>query len=431
MDNRVKLTKTSVRGLKPQANKQVVYWDSQLPGFGIRVSAGGAKTYFYQGRLGYQLIKMGIGRAHEFDTPDDARAEAQAIAQKLRKGEDPRQAKKPKGKSGPTSFGDLMLAYVELLETQGKVSAPNVRNQIKADIEKAHPKLWKKPVAEITLDDCMHIVGGLKDSGKPRQADKLRSYIRTAFSEAINARGDLNMPASMRRLHLTQNPARDMRKVKGSSKAKDRALSVAEFRAYWRHVQALPSPKRELATIHVLTGGQRQKQLSRLTWLDIDRDTPSLTIWDRKGRRTEPRRHVVPILPEVLAAMDAIGGGGEYVFSCDGGKRPANDRYLPAIASNICAQMAEAGELEGEAFTAGTIRATIETRMMKKPYRVSSDVLGQLLSHGMGGVQQRHYQHDDFEEEKLEALEKLWRLLNDIPEPGQQLADVEPMEARA
>jgi integrase len=425
---KIKLIKTNVDKLKPEPGKQVVWWDSEITGFGVRVNPGGTKTFFFQERFGHEEFKLTLGtmgkKGYTAKMARDAAEEKQAM---LRLGIDPREVVVNKDDSLP-SFGDLMTAYVELLESQGKVSARNVKNQIAADIEKAHPKLWGKPAAEIDLDDCMHIVGTIKDQGKLRQADKIRAYIRTAFSEAINARGDVNMPASMRKLKLTYNPARDMRKVKGSSNAKDRALSVSEFRAYWRHVQELPSPKREIATLHVITGGQRQKQLSRVTWAEVDRDAPSFTIWDSKGRRAKPRRHSVPLLPQALEAMEAIAGSGPYVFSCDGGVKPINDRYLLETVAGICNKMQDAGELEGEPFTAGTIRATIETRLMKKPYRVSSDVLGQLLSHGMGGVQQRHYQHDDFEEEKLEALEKLWRLINDIPE---QVAQVVELRATA
>jgi integrase len=112
-----------------------------------------------------------------------------------------------------------------------------------------------------------------------------------------------------------------------------------------------------------------------------------------------------------LKAIDEITGGGDYVFSCDGGKTPIHIAYLNDVAKAICATMQEAGELEGTPFTAGTIRATIETRLIAKPYSVSSDVLAHLLSHGMGGIQQRHYQHHDFFDEKLDALQKLHGML--------------------
>ncbi|QTP55431.1 integrase family protein [Billgrantia sulfidoxydans] len=425
MTSKIKLTKTTVERLAPVEGKQLVFWDTDIVGFGVRVSPGGSRAFFYQGRLKGKLKKITIGKLGRI-TAEQARKDAKRIQSMMELGQDP-SPKDATNKIEPT-FGDLMSAYVELLEQQGKLSASNVKNQIARDIEKAFPKLWAAPVSKIQLEDCMQIVGKLKDEGKPRQADKIRSYIRTAFSEAINARGDVNMPASMRRLKITYNPARDMRKVKGSSNAKDRALSLAEFRAYWRRVKALPEPHRSLAMLHVLTGGQRQQQLARVTLADIDRDGPSMRILDYKGRRTEPRIHVIPLLPEALEAIDRITGGGQYVFSCDGGKTPIHNAFLNDIVKRIRAEMEKAEELENGPFTAGSIRATVETRLIAKPYRVSSDVLAHLLSHGMGTVQRKHYQHHAFADEKLESLEMLYRMVEGKSEPG---AKVIEMRARA
>ncbi|MFZ3206389.1 MAG: integrase, partial [Pseudomonas sp.] len=98
--------------------------------------------------------------------------------------------------------------------------------------------------------------------------------------------------------------------------------------------------------------------------------------------------------------------------------------YLSDIAADVCAAMAEAKELQGAPFTGKVIRATIETRLMKAPYRVSSDVLARLLSHGLGGVQAKHYAHDAMHEEQVEALEKLWRLLHEEAEPSAQVIEL-------
>jgi integrase len=389
---------------KPLTNLE--YWDEKESGLGVRVSQTGKKTFFFMGRLDGNSIRVNIDEQNLKQTRDRA-AECRISA---KKGIDPR---RPKHKQGDSNFGALLTAYIELLEVQGKKSAIAVKNAIEKDVHKAHPRLWKKPVANITLDDCMAIVGAIRDTGKPRQADKVRSYIRTAFSEAINARGDINMPQSMRALNVTHNPARDMRKVKGASKARDRALSLAEFRSYWKRIQTLPEPKRSLAMLHVLTGGQRQQQLARATLSDIDQDTCSLTIHDIKGRRAEPRKHVIPLLPKAQKCIENIGGGGEFIFSSDGGIKPIGTDYLNSITKSVCSDMEKADELEKEPFTAGTIRATIESRLIAKPYRISSDVLGQLLSHGLGGIQQRHYQHHDFFDEKMEALKSLQQLLEE------------------
>lgn len=416
-----KLTKTKVEALKPDPAKQYLVWDSELKGYGVRVSPGGAKAFFVQGRIrgSQKEVKVSIGRLGPALTAEQAREEAKDALEAMRKGIDPRIKKQDD--DAAVTFGEMMTAYVGMLESAGKASARNVRNTIKKDIELAFPRLWKKPAQEITIDDCVEIIAKLNDEGSPRQADKIRSYIKTAFSAAINARGNVKAPKAMRDMRLTVNPAQVIQKVAGSSQASERALSLAEFRAYWRRVQDLPEPRRSIAMLHVLTGGQRMEQLARVTLADIDRDAKLMRMTDGKGRRQQPRVYWVPLLPEALECINNVTGSGQFVFSSNGGLSPMHASYISDIASDVCTAMAQAGELEGEPFTGKVIRATIETRLMKAPYRVSSDVLARLLSHGLGGVQAKHYAHDPMHEEQVEALEKLWRLLHDTAEPSAQV----------
>ncbi|MBX3640655.1 MAG: integrase family protein [Nitrosomonas sp.] len=409
----IRLTRSAIDRLKATSNRSI-YWDDSIIGYGLRVMPTGTKTFFFQGRIRGELIRVTIGR-YPARNAEQARNEAKKIQGQLAAGIDPRPEKTM---ATASMFGDLMDAYCELLESRGKQSANSVRNAIHRDVKEAFPKLWKKPASSIDLDDCMIIVGRLVDDQKLRQADKLRSYIRTAFSEAINARGDASMPQGMRNLAIRINPARELRKVKGSNNAKDRALTLSEFRAYWEHVKALPEPARSLAMLHTLTGGQRQLQLARVTIEDVDHDGHYMRILDYKGRRSEPRIHIIPLLPEAMQAIRRIGGTGRYIFSCDGGLKPVHGGFMNHVVGKIRAQMEESGQLEKGHFTAGSIRATIETRLVAKPYRVTSDVLAQLLSHGLGGIQARHYQHHDFFDEKLEALQMLYRMIEGKPEPN-------------
>lgn len=176
--------------------------------------------------------------------------------------------------------------------------------------------------------------------------------------------------------------------------------------------------------LHVLTGGQRMAQLARVTLADVDRDSMTMTLRDNKGRRAKPRVYQIPLLPETLPLIDGITGSGEYVFSADGGATPMSDQFVSDIAARTCTAMKEAGELQGAPFTGKHIRATIESRLMDDPYNVSSDVLARLLSHGLGGVQARHYARDPLLPRQLDALRKLWRLLNNKPEPGAEVVQL-------
>jgi hypothetical protein len=63
--------------------------------------------------------------------------------------------------------------------------------------------------------------------------------------------------------------------------------------------------------------------------------------------------------------------------------------------------------LEGEAtraFSLSDLRRTAETTLAS--LGVSQDVRAQIQSHGLGGVQQKHYNRHDYRVEKREALQK-------------------------
>lgn len=424
MTDKFRLTKTAVEKIPAPDSGQSVHWDADLIGFGVRVSPGGTRTFFYQGRLNGKTKKITVGKLGKI-TGEQARKKAREYEAQLTLGNDPTLQRE--GKQAAT-LGDILTAYCDLLEARGKESARSVRNAVEKRVRDAHKRLWNKPANEVTLDELVALVGKIKDEGHARAADLVRSYIKSAYTAALNARGNPDVPQSMRNLGVTQNPARDIQKVKGSSNARDRALTLNELQAYWQHVQELPEPRRSVLTIHLLTGGQRLQQIQRATLDDIDPDTQTLTLWDSKGRREQPRRHVIPLLPTVQEAIGRITGTGRYIMSANGGKSPFHSRFMSNAVNYVRERMEQEGELEKGHFTPGSIRATVETRLIAKPYRVSSDVLAQLLSHGMGGVQARHYQHHDFMEEKLEALEKLERMAKGEPEP---VAEVIEMRARA
>jgi len=78
--------------------------------------------------------------------------------------------------------------------------------------------------------------------------------------------------------------------------------------------------------------------------------------------------------------------------------------------------MQAAGELPDGPFTVGDLRRTVETRLAA--LGVSLEVRGQLQSHGLGGVQARHYDRHDYLNEKREALEILYHLLVAGPKPS-------------
>lgn len=302
------------------------------------------------------------------------------------------------------TLGALLIAYCQSLDQRGKTSARTVRGTIRLHVEKSWPKLWAKPADAIATDDLVAVVGRLTDAGKMTTARQLRAYLRAAYTAAIRSRQKPDALPALRALKIASNPAADVAPL-DSSKARDRELSVDELRAYWRHLKAMSGIGGALLRFHLLTGGQRIKQLARAIRDDYDADTMTLRLLDGKGKRTEPRVHLVPLIPEALEAMNTMQGD-PYVFSATAGKSGATYHVLNKRMRVVVQKMDQAGELVRGPFTPGDLRRTVETRLAAAG--ISQATRAHLQSHGISGVQAKHYDRYSYLKEKRAALDTLY-----------------------
>ena len=134
------------------------------------------------------------------------------------------------------------------------------------------------------------------------------------------------------------------------------------------------------------------------------------TLYDIKGRNrhSNPRRHVLPIhddlMPVIQWRLDVTEGLDEPLFSSTG-RVALREETVAALVDDIEGAMAAAGEIERGPFSMRDLRRTAETHMAA--LGISSDVRAQLQSHGLGGIQARHYDRHEYMPEKRAAL-ALW-----------------------
>ena len=309
------------------------------------------------------------------------------------------------------TLGVLLSAYVAQLRRDGKQSARDVETTLKRHLESPWPTLWATPAADLTTDDLLEVVARVEAAGKKREAAKLRSFIRAAYSAAIDARTSASALKTLRDLKIKTNPARDLGVIRGNTTPGERNLSMAELRAYWKRINAKGFRYGGLLKFHLLTGAQRQAMLARATESDLDTDTASFRLLDYKGRRDKPRQHPVPLIPAAKSALESMRTprAGAYLFTVTGGETPASNSTMRDALAIINATMSKAMELQGSKFTAGDLRRTVETRLSAAG--VSMEDRAYLQSHGLGGVQARHYDRHKRLDETRAALEKLYALI--------------------
>jgi integrase len=156
-----------------------------------------------------------------------------------------------------------------------------------------------------------------------------------------------------------------------------------------------------------LAGGQRIEQIVRLRWEDVQDD--AFTIYDAKGRPGHGARpHLLPLVTHLATTLNGMDRAGEYVFSTTQGRK-----RISATTLANWAREAVGSSLEG--FQLKRIRSGIETVLAANG--VSREIRGHLQSHGLTGVQARHYDGHDYMRQKRQALELLFNLLESEPHP--------------
>ncbi|MES2184087.1 MAG: integrase [Pseudomonadota bacterium] len=294
----------------------------------------------------------------------------------------------------------LMEDYADHLEKLGRSSHADVRSITKNHIVEPWPKIASSAAREISTEQIADIMRRVANLGKGRTANKLRSYVRSAYQVARSAKSKANVDEKFKRFDIRTNPAADTDPDESQNRADKRPLTLEELRIFWRRIELMPDFKGAALRLYMLTGGQRLEQLVRT---ERGRSPAgSLLLLDGKGRPgKEPRLHYVPLIQAAEKALEDTGTKGKYIFTTDGGKT-----HLSASTLSDWAREAAEG-IEG--FQTKRIRSGIETELARA--RVGKEDRGRLQSHGISGVQARHYDAYDYLAEKREALERMYSLL--------------------
>jgi integrase len=299
------------------------------------------------------------------------------------------------------SLENLLTAYADHLERLGRTSHRNARGIFRLHVIDAWPEIAVMPANKVTGEQFADMMRQLIDAGKGRTANKLRSYCRAAYQTAKAAKSKPSIPVSFKRFGITTNPVADTEPDESQNRADKNPLTTAELRSYWVCIKHLQGVQGALLRLHLLTGGQRIEQLVNLRTANIKDDT--LLLHDGKGRPGRPPRvHTVPLISHAKKALTKCRPAGKFALSTDAG-----ETHVAATTLSNWAVQAAGGVVAD--FKAKRIRSGVETLLASAG--VPQDIRGRLQSHGIGGVQSRHYDGHDYLPEKRRALEVLFKML--------------------
>jgi len=303
------------------------------------------------------------------------------------------------------SLAALLDEYVKLQRGKGRISAREAEGIFDLHVAEAWPAIARAPASDLSQEQVVDMLRRLVEQGKGRTSNKLRTYLRAAYQCAIDVRVSASIPVAFKAYGVQSNPVALTKRDRQFDSADKRPLTTDELRAYWRLIEKLPGLRGHCLRLHLLTGGQRIEQLVRLRWADVRAD--SITIHDAKGRPGQgPRAHTVPITKGAARDLQALERIGDHVLSTTKGVKPISGTTLSGWAAQVV------GDAIG-GFQLKRVRSGVETLLAAN--RISREIRGHVQSHGLTGIQARHYDGHDYMVEKREALEVLARELSQGP----------------
>ena len=281
----LRLTKRIVDRLKVD-DKDAIFWDSDLAGFGVRVHATGRKLYIVQSRGPAGLKRVTLGPVGH-TTIEERRREAAAVIDRIKRGDDPRP---PEPAPEPT-VADLAARSVSV--RFGVKCKPATAKAYKMALDRhVLPALGAMPLAEVGPKEVAALHHRMRDM--PSMANRAVWVLSRLF--VLAETWEMVPPGG--------NPCRHVRYYR--EKSRERFLTPEEFRrlgAALRRFEARgPTQASAVAALRLLMlTGCRTAEILTLRWDDVDRTAGVLRLRDGK---TGPR--MVPLTGPVLAVLDGI-----------------------------------------------------------------------------------------------------------------------------
>lgn len=412
----VKISKKVVDGLPDITVGQAIFWDSELPGFGLRVTKD-SKNYVAQKRINGKTVRVTIGR-HGQLTPEMARREAHRILGSMALGANPIDQKKEARAKSVT----LRQAFDDLLEARKAMKERTVKDY-RYHMGKYFHDWLSKPVNAISKDmvEKRHRLVGEKHGAA--QGNLSMRYLRSIFNFAAGRYED-----SKGQSLIIENPVRRLSQTRAwfEVKRKRSFLRAHELGAF---LDALDKLRQEAAGGYkttdttpdylelILFTGLRRNEAARLKWADVDLKARTLVIHD-------PKNHLPLTLPlsdhinDLLVRRHEKRGDSEFVFSGEG-----EGGYLVEPKR----QMNKVKAMSGIEFSIHDLRRTFAT--VADGLELSGYALKRLLNHAQGGDVTAGYIGDDIERLRLPMQRIADAILRHAGRIGQ--ADVIPIRGRA
>ncbi len=365
MANRIS-QKLISRMIPPPTGNYIEY-DSEIPGFGVRITAAGVVAFILNYRIHGRERRYTVGRYPEL-TAAAARERALHLRGRVLDGHDPLEERE-RERTEPT-LGDVATQYLEQYAATHKrqTSLRNDRQMIEKIIV---PKLGKLRLKSIGKKDIESLHAGLKST--PYRANRVLALLSKMFTLA----GQWGLRAD--------NPAHGVPRF--HEDRRERWLSAEEIHCFSDALDNYADQNAANALRLLLLTGAREGEVLKAEWSQFDLKRG---IWTKPSHHTKQNKiEHVPLSGSAVALLDGMkheGSNGPVFPGANGDSRVTLRR--PWVQACKAAGLAEAFEVQGKKQVLTRYRPTVRIHDLRHTYAshlvsagTSLQIVGRLLGH--------------------------------------------------
>ncbi len=409
----IPFTVRKLESLKPPAAGRVDYWDKGFPGFGLRISESGSRTWvlMYRTKDGRQRrLKIGLyGRSADATGLDlaDAHSKAREALRQVEHGKDPADERDANRKAD--TLEGLAALYIEKHAKPNKKSWQNDKRMLDHDVL---PAWGTRKAKSIRRRDVIELLDAIVARGAPVSANRTYEVIRRMFSFAIE------------RDIIDAHPCVGI-KSPGEEKQRERVLTEDEIRKVWPAFEKESLQDRAILKLRLLTA-QRGGEVRSMRWVDIDPAIEKATTsawWTIPGESSKNgRAHRVPITMDAVTLLKGVReshGDKTWVFPGKEHRRAGAAIWEPGDRVRTAS---------GVDFVPHDLRRTAASIMASMG--IPRLTISKILNHVEPGVTAVYDRHS-YDAEKRLALEAWTKRLIEILENKAPATNVVPITRAA
>jgi integrase len=304
----VRLTNDFIARVEAPGSGAATWWDNdpKVRGFGVRVYASGARSFFLNYRVDGRERRHTIG-AFPTWSASAARDRAKELRKQVDAGQDPTGEKRER-REAPT-VQDLIDRYIaDHLPTKTAKGREKDERRMLAEIGERLGKHTK--VADVHDGDIRKLHRHITESGRPVRANRILAIASKMFSMALMSRAGENRPWRTADLG---NPCKGVERNR--EEPKERFYSQPELAAISDALAEYPGTAADCVRLIMLTGC-RPGEAMLTDWKQFDAEPG---YWIKPSAHTKQRKtHKLPLSPPAIELIDRLrrerGKGATWVF---------------------------------------------------------------------------------------------------------------------